>query len=340
MWRQIGVVFVAFGCGIGGAVAARPLLSASASPDADRSVLVPVVPARLLDTRPGSLTVDGQFAGGGPVGPGATLSLVVGGRVPVPPDATAVVLNVTALDASTLTYLTLWPHGAAQPTASNLNPSPGQPPTPNLVTVGLGSGNVDIFNFAGNVHVLADVTGYYSSSQVEIATAVAQAVARTRPLFAHLSPGFIIDLIPVGPATTIAQVMVTTPVAGMLDVQLDSTAQVNIPAAPNGPLTGRIALALCTVPDVIPNFDGDPACTVTRLDKVVKPTGAFLTDTALAPVTMRLVRPVPAGTTTIYVNGSALGGDGGLSFGVEVNAVLAPTEPALPDAVLVVQFVE
>src|SRR4051794_14990385 len=56
-----------------------------------------LVPARLLDTRPGSPTVDGGFAGGGPVGPHATLNLTVVGRGGVPASGVgAVVLNITA----------------------------------------------------------------------------------------------------------------------------------------------------------------------------------------------------------------------------------------------------
>ncbi|MEY2444322.1 MAG: hypothetical protein QOE00_902, partial [Ilumatobacteraceae bacterium] len=43
-----------------------------------------LVPARLLETRAGLPTVDGQFQGGGPVGRGSTLTLTVNGRGGVP----------------------------------------------------------------------------------------------------------------------------------------------------------------------------------------------------------------------------------------------------------------
>jgi hypothetical protein len=73
-----------------------------------------------------------------------------------------VVLNVTAVDPSTGTFLTLWPAGVARPLSSNLDPAPGQPPTPNLVTVGVGTGGqVSIFNSVGTIDVIADVTAYY-----------------------------------------------------------------------------------------------------------------------------------------------------------------------------------
>ncbi len=83
------------------------------------------------------------------------------GALGIPDEATAVILNVTALDPSLATFLTVWPTATTRPLTSNLNPTPGQPPTPNLVTVGLGGGKVSIFNLTGTVDVLADVMGYY-----------------------------------------------------------------------------------------------------------------------------------------------------------------------------------
>src|SRR5262245_31959502 len=149
--------------GMAGGLLVHPLLSGADISSGDRSVLVPLVPARLLETRPGSNTIDGQFQGQGKLGAGQTLVLTVGGRGGVPADATAVVLNVTALEPTVATFLTLWPSQEPQPLASNLNPTPGQPPTPNLVTVGVGGGAVSIFNLAGDVHVVAVVMGYYAA---------------------------------------------------------------------------------------------------------------------------------------------------------------------------------
>ncbi|MEL6893542.1 MAG: hypothetical protein AAFP84_18260 [Actinomycetota bacterium] len=71
-------------------------------------------------------------------------------------------MNVTAIDASEPTFLVVWANGAPQPNASNLDPVPGQPPTPNAVTSEVNSlGELAIFNLAGTVDVLADVNGYY-----------------------------------------------------------------------------------------------------------------------------------------------------------------------------------
>lgn len=122
-----------------------------------------VTPARILDTRTGT----GGFSA--PVGPGQTIAVTVSGwggvplmtsTSPLPP--IAVVLNVTAVNATTTTYLTVFPDGASQPVASDLNVMPG-PAVPNLVVVRLGSNGVlDFFNAAGTTDVIADVVGYYN----------------------------------------------------------------------------------------------------------------------------------------------------------------------------------
>src|SRR5215212_3454469 len=67
-------------------------------------------------------TIDGQFAMTGPIGQGSTMNLTVVGRGGVPATGVgAVALNVTATNPTSNSYLTVWPAGASQPLASNLN---------------------------------------------------------------------------------------------------------------------------------------------------------------------------------------------------------------------------
>jgi len=114
----------------------------------------PVVPARILDTRPGS-TVGGPAA---PLGPGGT-RVVSSPRVPA--GATAVVVNLTGVTPTAATHLTAWPDGALLPTASNLN-LPAGAVRPVLATVGAFSeGRFDVRNNSGAINVLADLQGYY-----------------------------------------------------------------------------------------------------------------------------------------------------------------------------------
>ena len=135
-------------------------------------------PARLLDTRATGTTVDGLSKGGGPLGPGATRTVKVTGRGGVPTTGVAaVVLNVTAVKATTSAYVTVFPAGEARPNASNINVVAGDV-SPNAVVVKVGaSGSVSLFLSAGSSDMLADVAGYYPADGS----------------FTSLSPGRLLD---------------------------------------------------------------------------------------------------------------------------------------------------
>jgi len=117
----------------------------------------PLVPNRILDTRNGN-GLNGVFTAT------QTRTLQVGGRGGVPAGAAAVVMNTTAVESTAPSYLMLFPGDADKPAnASNLNFVTGQI-IPNLVTVGLSpTGTISIYNNSSSVHVLGDVTGYYSA---------------------------------------------------------------------------------------------------------------------------------------------------------------------------------
>lgn len=119
-------------------------------------------PARLMDTRSGQPTIDGNFAGGGPIASGATRNVTVTNRGGVPATgAGAVALNVTVTNPTGAGYLTIFPTGQPQPTASNLNFTPGQT-IPNMALVAVGAGGqVSIFNSSGNSDVIVDVLGWF-----------------------------------------------------------------------------------------------------------------------------------------------------------------------------------
>ena len=111
-----------------------------------------VTPTRIMDTRANQCLVK--------MGPDETRLVAVAGQAGVPANAGAVSLNVTAVNPTQSTFLTLWPSGQSRPTASNLNPIAGI--VPNMVTVGLGTdGRVALYNATGVVDVLIDVNGWY-----------------------------------------------------------------------------------------------------------------------------------------------------------------------------------
>jgi hypothetical protein len=119
------------------------------TPTTGDAEFTPVTPTRALDTRnTGSFSTN------------TAKQLNLSGIVPA--GATAVTLNVTALDATQNTFVTVWP-GGARPVASNLNVGPGDV-TPNQVIVGTGAGEiVDIYNHVGKADVVVDVAGYYTA---------------------------------------------------------------------------------------------------------------------------------------------------------------------------------
>jgi uncharacterized protein (DUF1501 family) len=121
----------------------------------DGARLVAVSPQRLLDTR------NGTGAAAAQIGPGSPVTVAVAGRAGVPPDATAVVLNVAATNVSGASYVTVWPAGEEMPGTSNLNLLPGQT-LANLVICRLGAGGaLTLGNKLANCDVLADVTAYF-----------------------------------------------------------------------------------------------------------------------------------------------------------------------------------
>ncbi|MEV4556723.1 hypothetical protein AB0K51_06965 [Kitasatospora sp. NPDC049285] len=122
------------------------------------SALTPITPARFLDTR------DGTGAPKARVGGGGVVQLQVAGVKGVPASGvTAVVMNVTAVDPSEEGHVTVYPDGQSLPNVSNLNFTPHQI-VPNLVTVPVVNGKVDLRNNSGSVDLIADVTGYYAAT--------------------------------------------------------------------------------------------------------------------------------------------------------------------------------
>ncbi|CAN5469098.1 hypothetical protein BH10ACT2_BH10ACT2_11310 [soil metagenome] len=117
-------------------------------------------PERLMDTRIGGITLDGNFSGPPKLIAGDALALPIAGRGDVPPSGVdSVVLNVTAINSAGAGYLTVWPAGEAQPNASNLNFTPGRV-VPNMVIVPLGTdGEISLWSSSA-VDVLVDVLGW------------------------------------------------------------------------------------------------------------------------------------------------------------------------------------
>jgi hypothetical protein len=157
-------------------------INGSVSPSATGR-FVATAPARILDTRiglrsPGRLTA------------GQTLEVqVTGADTGVPADASAVSINVTAIDSATSSYVTVYPCSADRPLASTLNPAAGGV-TSNSVMVGLGPSGAVCFYSPTDVDLVADLFGFVSStSGARFTPLTAMRVLDTRDSQAALNLG-------------------------------------------------------------------------------------------------------------------------------------------------------
>lgn len=118
-------------------------------------------PTRVLDTREGG----GVGVSAGAIGAFQEAVLQVAGSTPVPAGASAVVLNVTVTAPKRSGYVTLYPDGGVRPTTSDLNFEAGQTVATLVVVSVPASGKLHLFNgSAGTVHLVADVSGYYTGA--------------------------------------------------------------------------------------------------------------------------------------------------------------------------------
>jgi hypothetical protein len=97
---------------------------------------------------------------GGTFDQGEIRALGVTGVGGVPGDAKAVLLNVSVLDGTAWSFMTVFPTGQALPNVSNLNWNAGDRRS-NLVLVPVGpGGTVNLYNAFGQVHVAVEVVGW------------------------------------------------------------------------------------------------------------------------------------------------------------------------------------
>jgi len=200
--------------------------SAAVTPTANYHSLVP---ARVLETRDGLSTVDGQFNGIGLRSGGSVTPLTVAGRGGVAAGAAAVVLNVTVTDARAPGYVTLFPCGGEAPTASNLNYVTGST-IPNMVVTKVGTnGQVCIFT-QSDVHLLADVAGYFPPASSLTSLVPARLLDSRTPGTTVDGEGSAIGIRPAGSVTEVQ-------VAGRATIPNDASAAVlNVTVTePNAP---------------------------------------------------------------------------------------------------------
>ena len=108
---------------------------ADAAVEADESTFVPVTPCRLFDLRPGDENVGPRST---PLRADETYEQQVAGTngdCVLPSDMSGVALNVTIVQPTAASFLTIYPSDVQRPAASSLNWVAGQAATPNKVDV-------------------------------------------------------------------------------------------------------------------------------------------------------------------------------------------------------------
>jgi hypothetical protein len=211
----------------------------------------PVTPVRILDTRTTNTPsgVAGRVPGGG------TLDLQIRGANGIPADATAIVMNVTAVLPTGAGFITAYPSGVSRPLAANLNFAPGDV-VPNLVTVGIGTnGKVTLYHQGGTNDIVADAVGYYSPVSGDYFTPMTPVRALdtrvgTGAAAARVAQGGVVSLQVAGANGVPANA--TGIVINMTAVTPDRAGYVT--AYPNG-VTRPLAANLNFVPgDIVPNL--------------------------------------------------------------------------------------
>jgi RHS repeat-associated protein len=125
----------------------------------------PVTPTRVFDSRPVS---QGGLCSNGcaPLSAGVPVTITAVGQAGIPDDATAVVVNLTAITPNASGYLAAYPSGSP-PLTSNVNYAAGET-VANTAIVKLasnGSFRVIAGGAATAVHVAIDVVGYFSPTR-------------------------------------------------------------------------------------------------------------------------------------------------------------------------------
>ena len=120
-----------------------------APPAAGGLSLYTVTPCRAIDTRAGAGAFDG------------TLTVPIHGSSCAPPaTAQAYVLNATVVPTASLSFLSLWAAGKAQPVVSTLNAGDGTV-TSNMAIVPTTNGSVDAFA-SDSTNLILDISSYFA----------------------------------------------------------------------------------------------------------------------------------------------------------------------------------
>ena len=320
--RLMGKFALGAGLGVALTIAATQAWNVTAAPGDDDSTFVPVAPCRLLDTRPGLEPTGGTKS---PIRAGEANAITqqvtgsVGNCVGIPNDAVAVAMNVTIVNPTAQSNLRIYPANEPLPTVSNLNWLAGQSPTPNLATVQLSpAGTVKIFNFNGEVDVIADIAGYYTPSsltEIETRLVALEAESGGDPVVQPIvKDAFMTDIPPRLDETAVVNEEIAA--TSQLQLTLD-----NVPAAGKVSIVAHATAKSASTPSarLVCQITNDPApdsIDVNEVLGIASPSSGG----AQPSLGTNRVFDVAAGTTTFDLMCAATGSDtNGVNDSVEIH---------------------
>ncbi len=256
-------------------------VAASASPSCATGSFqsyVPLVAARLLDTRANSTTVDGRYAAIGALASQSVTDLALGNRGGLPDSSIgAVVMSVTALNAASEGFITFWPTGASLPVAGNINPNPGLTISNLIVTKVGANSRVSIFNGGtGATALVINVQGWLPAASG----------------YNAITPARFLDTRP--NATTVDN-------QGLPDAALAAAGTMNLTIAGRDSIPADAASAIVKITGVTPSADG--YVTLWAAGQTQPGTGNVNLNTGLTMSNLAIVPIGSAGQISIY-NGS------------------------------------
>ena len=216
----------------------------------------------MFDTRTGTgACPNAPTLTAGAVAAGGVLKVKITGVAGVPDNATAVVVNLTAVGATAPTFVSAYPDALTPPAVSNLNVSNAKP-VPNLTVIPIGPGGViDFFNKAGSVNLLGDIAGYFAPSGNQYTTLTPCRVFDTRT-GTGICPSAL--PVPVGPITGTHHIKVkVTGVGGVPDnatavvlnvTAVGATIPTFVSVYPDAPTPPTVSTLNVNGPGAIPNL--------------------------------------------------------------------------------------
>jgi hypothetical protein len=118
---------------------------------------IPITPCRVADTR----NANGTFGGPALVANNTRAFPVRSSACGIPANAMAYSVNVTVAPSGALGYLTIWPLGTSQPTASTLNSDGRVKANAAIVPAGSDSGGSVNVYVTNATHFILDIDGYF-----------------------------------------------------------------------------------------------------------------------------------------------------------------------------------